>query len=189
VLLSLEAERVAASHAARLRKLGPLTLRLLAGGIALLLAGGLVSLALVRMLDDSVKPWLAALVVGAGWLLLATVLSLPVLARLRRLLSSDLSLGRDAAELASAESEVRAGSEALLEVLAVRFARQEEQRLERAAEHELARVENGFQEVAAMIEDEAGELESETASALGELVEVVSLPARAGLNALRRLIG
>jgi hypothetical protein len=187
-LARLEVEAAAADHASRLRELRRELTRLAAGAVALLLATGLLSVAVVWALATAIPSWAAALIVGAGLLALAGALVVPAARDLRRAVHGSWPGADRAGALANAEDDVRTSAEALLEALAHRVAHEEEHRLEHAGEHALETVRQELADEARTFELGAEELESETETALGELVEIVSLPGRAGLDALRRLI-
>jgi signal transduction histidine kinase len=158
----------------------------LAAAVSLLIALALVSWAVVRALDTTARAWLAALLVGVAWLVLAGMLFV----RGRRDLRAWRSAHPHADQLrerAEAEADARTSLEALFDLLAGELARHEEQRLARAAGHELKTVEQELRTEATVLETDAHQIEARAATALQELVEIVTLPGRAGINALRRL--
>jgi len=176
VLVRLEAEASVARRASRLRELGAELRRLVAGAVGLFLGGALIALAVVWGLATALRPWAAALIVGGAMMLLALMLVLPA----RRRLARSWDLARREHEhrhaLDRAEREVRESAEALMDELVEQLTRREQHRLTRAAGRELGAVEH-----------EAEELGEGAATALEELVEILTLPGRAGIDALRRI--
>jgi hypothetical protein len=187
LLVRLEVESAVAGHAARVHELRRQLVLLLVGVGSLAAAALAGSWALVRLLDTSVRGWLAAAIVAAGWLLVGW---LP-LARFRRTVRGSWEgapAARLQAEKAQVEADAAATAEALLDDVADQLARHEERRLVQAGEHELASLEHEVEQGADAVADEADELEERAASALEELVEIITLPGRAGIDTLRRLL-
>ncbi len=187
LLVRLEVEETAARRAAGVRLLRREVVLLLVGTGSLAAAAVVGSWALVRLLDTSVRGWLAAAIVAAGWLLLGW-LSLGALARATRRWRHGEAAARRQSEQAQAEADAATTAEALLDVLAAQVVHHEERRLVHAAEHELTSLEHGVEEEAEAVAREADELEERAASALEELVEIITLPGRAGIDTLRRLL-
>jgi endonuclease/exonuclease/phosphatase (EEP) superfamily protein YafD len=187
VLVRLELEETAARGSGRLRALIAEVVALAMAGVALLLGLAGLSLAAVFALETRMRPWQAALLVGSGWLLVGALLSFVVAKRLRSRACRQLPADRLQAS-AQAEADMAATAEALLELLAAQVARHEEARLSHTAAGELGTVGHELAAEAASLETDVGEVEAEIASALEELVEIVTLPGRAGIKALRRLL-
>jgi hypothetical protein len=183
VLVRVEVEAAAFGHAERLRRPAKDLLRLLAAGASVVFALGFGSWAALRALDATARPWLAALLIGAGWLVLAGLLSVGSRREFRRWRNADLHAEHLEAR-ARAEADARTSLEALFDRLADELVRHEERRLTHAAGTEIETVER---RLGTALESEADELETRAAGALEALLEIVTLPGRAGIDALRRL--
>jgi putative superfamily III holin-X len=187
VLVRVEVEAAAWDHAAQLRRPAREIRRLLAAAVALALAVAFLLWAVVRALDTTTRPWLAALLVGAAWLVLAGLFSVRGRRELRRWRKAH-PRSDHLRERTEAEADARTSLEALFELLAGELTRHEEQRLAGAAGRELKTVRRELGTEATALETDANEIETRAATALQELVEIVTLPGRAGIDALRRLL-
>ena len=187
VLVRLEVETAAWSHAAQLRRPAKDLRRLLAAAASLLIALAFMSWAAIRALDTTARPWLATLLVGVAWLALAGLLSVRGRRDFRRWRKAHPHADH-LQERTHAEAAARTSLEALFDLLAGELACHEEQRLKRAAGTELRKVEGELGGEATELETDAQEIETRAATALQELLEIVTLPGRAGIDALRRLV-
>jgi Putative Actinobacterial Holin-X, holin superfamily III len=186
VLVRLEVEAAVWSHAEQLRRPAKDLRRLLAAAASLLIALAFVSWGAVRALDATARPWLAALLVGGAWLVLAGLLSVRGRRDFRRWRKAHPHADH-LRERTQAEADARTSLEALLDLLAGELSRHEEQRVKRAAGKELRTVERELGAEATALETDVHEIETRAATALQELLEIVTLPGRAGIDALRRL--
>lgn len=188
VLVRVEAEAAVLRRAREARRTTVDVLQVVAAGAAVLVALGALTWAAVRGLDTTALPgWAAPLVVAGGWLVLAAGLARPALTLVSSLdeLRSD---EHDAQAREAAETDARASVEALLDVVLSELARHEQRRLVDAARDELDDLGDAVEDIADGIEDDVRDLEERAESALEELVDIVTLPGRRGLDALRRLV-
>jgi Putative Actinobacterial Holin-X, holin superfamily III len=187
VLVRVEVEAAAWRRAEQLRRPAREISLLVAAAASLVLALALLSWAALHALDTTARAWLAALLVGAAWLILAGLLFVRGRRDLRTWRTDHPQADHPQART-EAEADARTSIEALFDLLAGELARHEEQRLARAAGHELKTVEQELGAKATVLETEAHEIDDRAASALQDLVEIVTLPGRAGIDALRRLL-
>jgi len=186
LLIRLEAQAAASRHVAGLKRFTRELALLLVGIAGLTLAALFGSWTLVRLLEPTMRGWLASLVVAAGWSLVAIVSWTTLSGRMRRRRGSpDAGL---ATQRARAEADAARSIEELVELLAAELAQSEERRVARAARHELAAAEDELEGEARTLSADAGRIEARAGSAIEELVEIVTLPGRAGIAAIRRLV-
>jgi hypothetical protein len=187
VLVRLEVETAVWNHAEQLRRPAKGLRRLITAAASLLIALAFVSWAALRALDATARPWLTALLIGGAWLVLAALLSVRGRRDLRRWREAQAHADH-LRERTQAEADARASLEALFDLLAGELSRHEEQRLKRGVGIELKTVEGELGADATELETDAHAIETRAATALQELLEIVTLPGRAGIDALRRLV-
>lgn len=173
VLVRREMELAAVRHGPQLRQVAIELAAALAAGVALLLAFAALSWAAIQALALAIPSWSAALVVAAGWALVAALLlRLDHPRRLLRRLAQETS-SVDSAEQNRdrAEQDVKATAERLGRTLA-----------RETAERELR---SGVAAAERMV----GSAEAEAEDLLKELIVALLAPGRAGISLLERIVG